>query len=197
MDTPLEAVRFVVWDTETTGLDTKQDQLLSIGAVAVQGGAIQVADRFECLVHQEYQPTQEAISIHGILPQLESGSLEEKKALEAFVQFIGPHVLVGHHLQFDLLMVNTLFKDWLGGKLYNRHVDTEMLARRVHPPNAYGEGGGRYSLDALCERYRIRPHDRHTAAGDAYLTAVLFLKLRDRLKRRGASTLRHLIKRTG
>lgn len=197
MDTPLESIRFVVFDTETTGLDVKQDQLLSLGAVVVKDWSIQVADRFECLVHQEYKPTQEAVSIHGILPKDDAHSLEEKAALQAFVEFIGPSVLVGHHLSFDLLMVNTVLRDWLEGRLYNPHLDTEKLARRVHPPNAYAAHSGHYSLDELCRLYGIQPHDRHTAAGDAYLTALLFLKLMARLRKRGATQLRHLMKRTG
>jgi DNA polymerase-3 subunit epsilon len=197
LDRPLDSVRFVVLDIETTGLDVKQDQLLSVGAVAVQGGAIQVEDRFECLVHQEYLPRPETISIHGIVPRPDSGSLEEKQALKALIQYLGPAVLVGHHLSFDLLLINTLLRDWLGDVLYNRHLDTERLARRIAPPNAYAGGIGRYGLDVLCEEYGIRPHDQHTAAGDAYLTALLFLKLVWHLQKRGATTLKHLVKRTG
>jgi len=199
LDRPLDSVRFVVLDTEATGLDAKQDQLLSIGAVAVQGGAIQVEDRFECLVHQEYFPTPETVSIHGIVPRPDSASLEERLALEALVTYLGASVLVGHHLSFDLLLINTLLRDWLGDVLYNRHLDTERLARRIDPPSAYaaGAGAGSYSLDVLCAKYGIRPHDRHTAAGDAYLTALLFLKLVWHLRKRGATTLKHLVQRTG
>jgi len=191
---PVSEVHFVVLDTETTGLDTRSDQILSFGAVGVHNWEIEAAGAFECYVHQVYEPVAESVSVHGILPVEREDSMEEGQALEAFLEFIGDSVLVGHNLRFDLALINQALKSRVGGKLKNYAVDTISLARRLRPPFHHPRPG-EYSLDQLCREYRIPLSDRHTAAGDAYITAVLFLKLLARLEVRGVDQLGKLLKR--
>lgn len=195
-DTPIENIRFVCFDTETTGLNPKKDQILSIGAVRIQNWNIEVADRLECLVHQEYEPVSRSIEVHGILPKERLESLSEKEALEAFLQFIGPSVLVGHHVGFDISMLNEVLFSVLGRKvrLKNAAIDTMHLARRLLPPTHHLSAGD-LSLDRLAEKNNIPVHDRHTAAGDSYITGVLFLKLLDKLQKRGNRTLSDLLRK--
>jgi len=103
-------------------------------------------------------------------------------------------VLVGHHLRFDISILNEALKKRHAGKLRNPLIDTRDLALRVEK----GRGGhddqpGNYSLDALCQRYHIPGSDRHTAAGDAYITAILLLKLLGRLRKRGVIKLGEIV----
>jgi len=79
-------------------------------------------------------------------------------------------------------------------QLKNKYLDTAKLAIRVehlHPTQLLKPSD--YTLDALCNRYKIPMHDRHTAAGDALLTSLLSLKLLSKLKKRGVKTLGDLL----
>jgi DNA polymerase-3 subunit epsilon len=194
--TPLEDVRFVCFDTETTGLDPKTDQILSIGAVVIQNWEIRVAERLEYLVHQEYQAVSASIEVHGILPKERTESLSEKEALVTFLEFIGPSVLVGHHVGFDVSIVTESLSAHVGKKvkLKNDQIDTMHLARRLMPSTHY-LSAGELSLDHLARKYRIPMYDRHTAAGDAYLTGILFLKFLDQLQKVGNRSLSDLLRK--
>jgi DNA polymerase-3 subunit epsilon len=192
---PLEEVRFVVFDTETTGLQFKTDRILSIGAVEVQGGLIRTHQALDCVVQQpESYLSKEAIHIHGILPGASRQGVREEEALPAFLEFAGNAVLAGHHVAFDLAILREALRRHGCGRLKNPTLDTRTLAIRLEKGRgATDSDAGRYSLDALCERYDIPDSDRHTAAGDAYITAILLLKLLARLRKRGVKTLGDLV----
>ena len=191
--TPIEEVRFVVFDTETTGLDLKQDHILSIGAIAVQGNEINIADRLECYVQQTYQPKAETVAVHGILSKHPANGLAEWEAIKAFLHYIGPSVLVAHHAAFDIGMINGVLTKNIGKRLKNKYLDTSYLAKRLSF-NSAQQRKGQYTLDNMCRLYHIPTSDRHTAAGDALITAVLLLKLLARLKKRGLHTLGDLLR---
>lgn len=191
--TPVEEVRFVVFDTEATGLDLEKDHVLSIGAVAVKGNEIAISDRLECYVHQNYEPSAETIAVHGILPGHPAQGEAEREAIESFINYIGNAVLVAHHAAFDVGMINKILQREIGQKLKNKVLDTSYLARRLamRPQHARP---GTFGLDNLCRLYQIPMSDRHTAGGDAFITAVLLLKLLARLRKRGVNTLGDLLK---
>ncbi len=168
----LEAVRFVVFDTETTGLDPKIDRILSIGTVAVKNFQIDISDSLECYVKQE-EFNSETVKIHGILKEGSTEKIDESQAIRDFLKHIGNAVLVAHHAAFDIAMVNQALARLDLPKLKNKLVDTGQLYRKTK----YVKTDKHYSLDELCDMFSITMHDRHTASGDAYLTAVLFLKI--------------------
>ena len=194
LTTPVEQLRFVVFDTETTGLNPRKDRLLSIGAVTVLGGDIPLDQTFDREVgQQQLRPsTGEAIAVHGILPHHATMAQPEEEVIRDFLGFLGDAVLVAHHVKFDVMMIEQALKKYGGGPLLNRRIDTVQLAQRAQRA---GQGTTRaYKLDALAKQYDIPLHDRHTAAGDAYITAVLLLKLLHRLRHRGVHTLRDLLR---
>lgn len=191
----IEDTRFVVFDTETTGLDIKIDRILSIGAVGVQHGQINLSDSLECLIHQPKIGSAETIKIHGILAHNMEKGKPEAEALQQFVEYIQDAVLVGHHVNFDIAIINQALQRTLGDQLQNRVLDTARLAIRFeHLRHTYNVVPANYSLDALCDRYQIPTNDRHTAAGDAFITAILFLKLVRRLQDRGLTTVGELMR---
>lgn len=191
-NTPISELRFVVFDTETTGLDLKKSRMLSIGAVSVQGWQIALEDSLECYIRQDYKPDGESIEVHGILPGSQEEQLSEEEAARRFVGFCRNAILVGHHLSFDVAMANRVLQRLTGGKLLNRQLDTAVLARRLAgAEQVYKQGT--FGLDNLCQQYHIPMSDRHTSAGDAFITAILLLKLLARLEKRGVRTLRQLL----
>jgi DNA polymerase-3 subunit epsilon len=122
---PLEEVCFVVFDTETTGLNPRSDRLLSIGAVKVLGDKILTDAPFERTIRQEHLPHhREAIGVHGILPGQSLAGQDETQALREFLSYTGNAVLVGHHLRFDVSILNEALKRCHAGKLRNPLIDT-------------------------------------------------------------------------
>ncbi len=191
----IEKIRFVCFDTETTGLQISSDQILSIGAVGIENWTIDISESFECILDQEYEATEENISIHGLLPKLRNHSISETMALKSFLAYIKNSVLVGHHVAFDIGMINKSLYGMTGQKLKlrNQAIDTLNLAKRLFPLG-YHFRAEELSLDQLAKENKISLSGRHTASGDAYITAILFLKLLSKLQKRGNYTLGSLLR---
>ena len=193
--TPIREVEFVVLDTETTGFDAKKDRILSIGAVVVCNQSFDLHRQLEIEIEQSIRPTQDTISIHGILPKDLPGHLPEEQALQVLLDYLGHRIIVGHHIAFDKTMLNQLCKRYTGRTLHNPVLDTHTLARRAeHLRQRNFLNNQDYQLDTLAKRYHIPLADRHTAAGDSYITAILFMKLLHQLDKRGVKTLGQLMK---
>ncbi|MBE0423449.1 MAG: 3'-5' exonuclease [Lutibacter sp.] len=173
----IENTRFVVFDTETTGLDIADDRILSIGAIGIFKNTIDVADGFEIYIKQN-QFKAETVEIHGILKEGKLTKLSEAKAMENFIAYIGNAVLVAHHTAFDIAMINAALKRLNLPKLKNKTIDTGILYKKLE-----GKKESHFNLDVLCKEFNIPKHDRHTAAGDAFITALLFLKIISKLRK--------------
>lgn len=187
--TPISELKFVVFDTETSGFDPKKDKLLTIGAVRVSNNQIDLTDSFEVRILQQDIYNTNAIPIHGIVPNKEKG-IPKNKAIQQFINYVDGDIIVGQNIAFDIAMINQGLQPILNEKLKNKYLDTAQLAKRAeHLRSPQMIKPAEFTLDALCKRYNITMHDRHNAAGDALLTAFLFLKLLSKLKKRGVETL--------
>lgn len=172
----IQTTRFVVFDTETTGLNSAKDRILSIGAIAINNGIIEVSDSIEIYLKQDEFNT-ETVEIHGLLKDGHLIKTTEDKAIEQFIEFLGNSVLVAHHTAFDVEMINASLKRMNLSKLKNKTIDTGILYKKLE-----GKKDELYNLDVLCDEFNIPKHDRHTASGDAFITALLFLKIISKLK---------------
>ncbi|MEZ4874992.1 MAG: 3'-5' exonuclease [Flavobacteriaceae bacterium] len=172
----IEETRFVVFDTETTGLDPSKDKLLSIGAVVLHHQKIVVADSFEVFLEQE-KFNRETVAVHGILKKGTVLKIPETEAIALFLNYLGNAVLVAHHAAFDVEMINRALRLMKLPKLKNRCIDTSMVYQML-----LGKSQKPVSLDTLCKEFTIPMHDRHNALGDAVLTARLFYKLLSKLQ---------------
>lgn len=195
-DKPLSEVRFVVFDTETTGLNPKKDEVISIGAVVVENGEICFDDSLELYLQNASIGDSESVEVHQILSKdLEQGG-KEKEILNSFLEYIRGDVLVAHYAEFDVKMMNKIFQRYADFSLFNASLDTIHLTKRLdgvlnHPEKIKT---GAYTLDALCERFGINFSIRHHAAGDALATAELLLILLQKAQKRGIKTLKNLLK---
>jgi DNA polymerase-3 subunit epsilon len=176
-DTPIERVRFVVLDSETTGLDPRSDRLITIGAVAVQDGEIVLDDAFAALLKVEHNTT--AVTVHGITRDQSLGGMDEPRAVELFLDYLKDGVIVGHHIGHDIATFDAACERHWGARLLNRSLDTMDLTLHLERDGAFAGRPPirRFTLDALCEMFGVVPHDRHTAEGDAFITAQVFLRL--------------------
>ncbi|MHA7862716.1 3'-5' exonuclease [Flagellimonas marinaquae] len=172
---------FVVLDTETTGFSLTRDRMLCIGALKLKDNSIVVKDSFEVYVEQEHYDSDSA-EIHGILKKSKKDSVTELEALKQFLVYVKNHVLVGHHVMFDINMINAALKRNGLPKLKNKTLDTESLYIRTLLISTVVQKKERYSLDDLAKKYSISRKDRHTALGDAFITAIAFLRSVEKLK---------------
>lgn len=197
-ETPLRDLRFVVLDTETTGIEVKKDNLLSIGSVAIDDFALNIGDSIESVLFQDEHEANEAILIHGLRPTDIKGGIQIQTALIDFIQHLGNSVIVAHHTAFDVAMLSKAIRLFYPDfKMYNYQLDTAKLALKIDgvDPQKILIDRRKYTLDALCDRYEVEMFERHTAWGDAYTTAILFLKLATILEKRGKYTLGDFVPR--
>jgi DNA polymerase III subunit epsilon len=188
-DTPIDRVRFVVLDSETTGLDPRSDRLITLGAVAVLDHEILLDDAFDALIKVAMNTS--AVTVHGVTRDESQSGLDEADALVRFLDYLKDGVIVGHHIGHDVATLNAAFGRHWDIQLTNRTLDTMDLTLHLERDGAFD---GRppiqeFTLDALCHRFGVIPHDRHTAAGDAFLTAQVFLRLLRPAARHGRGTL--------
>ncbi|WP_378181356.1 PolC-type DNA polymerase III [Aquimarina sp. SS2-1] len=178
----INQVRFVAFDTETTGFDYVNDRVLSIGAIAINRVAIDVADQLELYLEQDVFNSA-TVEIHGIRRNNNFETVKESEAIEMFIKYIGNSILIAHHADFDRRMINSALQRQGLGKLKNRFLDTGVLFRKTkHLVYRNQRGSNHYTLDELCDDLKISKSDRHTASGDAFITAMAFLKIVSKLK---------------
>jgi DNA polymerase-3 subunit epsilon len=187
--TPVDRVRFVVLDSETTGLNPYVDRIITIGAVAVQDSEILLDDSFEALVRIARNTS--AVTVHGITRDETQQGVEETEALRLFLDYLRDGVIVGHHINHDISTLNVGYERHWGFSLMNRSLDTMDLTLHLERSGAFA---GRpqireFTLDTLCELFGVIPHDRHTAGGDAFITAQVFLRLLRLASRHGRDRL--------
>jgi len=167
--------RFVVLSTETTGLNPGKDVILSIGSFAVIDNKIIIGDNFEAVLAQ-YKFFHDNGILNEFTVESKMKKLGEPEAIQAFIEYIGNAVLVGHHIDFDVEMINEALERLDCGRLKNEALDIDVMYRKLQDIS-----NKQFSLDELCDVYKIPKSDRNSSAEDAYKIGLLFLKLKSRL----------------
>ncbi len=181
----LRDLEFVVFDTETTGLKLRHgDRVISIGACRIVNGRLLAREQFDQRVNPQRPIPAESTRIHGLSDADVAEAPPITVVLPRFREFVGHGVLVAHNAAFDLLAVSQQAEE-AGVEFSMPVLDTLFLSRALDPTLEL------HGLDALAERFRIgfEPGTRHTALGDARVTAELLLTLLPRLEARGIRTL--------
>lgn len=175
--------RWVVVDTETSGLDPLRDALLAIGGVAVDDEGIAVEDSFEVVLRNE--PVAEAanVVVHGIGHDAQRNGVPAAEALAAFSAWAGTAPRVGFHTDFDAAVLGRAFAAHGLGAAPDEWLDLARLGPALAPE--VDKRGGK-SLDDWLAAFAIETTERHNAAGDAFATAELLLRLRARGAAQGA-----------
>ncbi|HLO75699.1 MAG TPA: exonuclease domain-containing protein [Magnetospirillum sp.] len=185
---PLRTLTFVVFDTETTGLQPSQgDQIVQIGAVRVVNGRILSGESFNRIVNPGRPIPLESIKFHGITDEMAKDKPPLGVVLPQFKAYASDSVLVAHNAAFDLKFLRMRERDY-GCKFDNPVLDTMMLSSFLD-----GAEAG-HSLDSICDRFGIEITDRHTALGDAIVTAAVLLRQIEMLEERGITTLDQVVK---
>lgn len=187
---PLANVRFVVFDTETTGLQpSRGDELVSIGAVRVLGGKVAGGETFDSLIRPNRRIPKRSTRIHGITDDMVADASDAATVLVDFKRYARDDVLVAHNAAFDMKFLH-LNEDDAGVRFDNPVLDTLLLSAFLEPDSAD------HSLDALIRRWEISADERHSALSDALATAELLVRLIGVLRARGIDTLGQVYRET-
>jgi DNA polymerase-3 subunit epsilon len=166
-------MREIIFDTETTGLDSKEDRVIEIGAIELIN-RFPTGRTFHHYIHPDGRPIHaDAQAVHGISLADLAGKPVFSAIADEFMAFIDGAKLIAHNANFDIAFINAEFARL--GHLpieAGRVIDSLALARRKHPM-------GPNSLDALCKRYGIDNSRRtkHGALLDSELLAEVYIEL--------------------
>jgi DNA polymerase III subunit epsilon len=182
-DRLLTELTYTVFDTETTGLNPSQgDEIIQMGATRIVNGKLLSQECFEQLIDPQRSIPAATIPIHGIEPHMVAGKPTIAEVLPAFHAFSQDTVLVAHNAAFDMRFLQ--LKEKSTGVVFDQPVlDTLLLSAVVHPNQES------HRLEAIAERFNVTVMGRHTAMGDAMVTAEVFLKLIPLLAEKGIRTL--------
>lgn len=188
-DTPLREATYVVFDTETTGLEPSGgDEIISIAGIRIVNGRALRGEVFDQLVNPGRSIPEQSTKVHGISNAMVEAAPDIRAVLPRFQKFVGDAVLVAHNAAFDMKFL-TLKQDACDVRFDNPILDTVLLAAHIHGSI------DSLTLDSLAKRYDITlsESDRHTALGDSIATAEVFLRLIDLLEATEIHTLRDAI----
>ena len=179
----------VAIDCETTGLNVRTDDVITIAAIKIRGNRILTSERFEAVLRPDAIMQAEAIKVHRQRPiDVAQGSLVWK-ALPRFLHFIGGRPLVGYYVDFDIAMLNKSILILIGIELPNPRIEVSKL----YYERKYGDAPPNTTIDlsfaAILEDLGIPRLAQHDAFNDALMSAMMYVALRD-LKDRGVRIAR-------
>lgn len=195
---PINEIRAVVLDTELTGLDRKRDTIVSIGAVKMVGGRIEMGNTFYQLVNPNKVMKPESVVVHEITPSEVVEKPDIGPVLAEFLTFCNEDILVGHYLNMDLAFINRELKQAMGRTLGNPALDTMALVHWLkwnnpdQGPDAFSAKN--FELYEIAKDLGIPVQGAHNALMDAFMTAQVLQRLLPRLEQAGIKTVGELLK---
>lgn len=186
----IDAARYLVVDVETSGLDVRHDNLISIGAVEISGGKLDLGRGFHGILRQERGSTRENILVHGIGSAQQEGGEPPEQLLMDFLEFAGKSPLLAFHAPFDQGFLRRAVRSRLGVRFANPFLDLAWLL-----PGLFDTPQGRrWGLDDWLGHFGIKVVNRHSADADALAAAELFLLALPAARRRGLASIQALMR---
>jgi len=167
---------FVCFDCETTGLDPKVDDIISIGAVIIKNNTIISSKKFVRFVKPKTKLQIEAIKVHHIREMDLDEAEDIDNVIEEFLDFIGNRKLVGYYLEFDIAMINKYIKPKLGIYLPNKNYEVSAIYYD-YKIEKIPQANIDLRFDTIMRDLQIPTMGKHDAYNDAVMTALIFLKL--------------------
>ncbi len=181
---PLENLRLIVLDLETTGLNPAKDKVIAIGAVAIDGLAIPLADQFDLILRRPELDIRETVLIHGIGPEALTKGHETQDALLHLLEWMNGNPILAFHSAFDRKFLEKALRQQLGYTEAHIWLDVAELMPAFFPDAR--ESCKR--LDSWAEHFHLDIAARHHAAADALATAELSLIALREAQRQGVVT---------
>lgn len=173
---------FVSFDCETTSLNVKEAEILSIGAVKIRGNKVLTSDAFYVVVKPEGIMQASNVTVHGLRPKDVSGGIPVQDAVRQLLDFIGGRPLVGYYVEYDVALVNKFLKPMMGIKLPNRSIEVSGIyydQELKNNPDGYVD----LRMASIIAKLKFPDLPRHDALNDSINVALMYLALMARGKR--------------
>ena len=183
-DKKIDEEEFVVFDIETTGLNSHTNEIIEIGAVKIKAGRI--VDRYSQLINPERPIPYHITEITSITNEQVANEPKIDEVIGKFVDFIGDAVLVAHNAPFDMGFIKRDIKKYLNIDLQSSVIDTLQMARDLFPDlKKYGLGDLNKTLGLALEKH-------HRAVDDSQATANMFIIFLDKYKEKGLEYMKDI-----
>ena len=183
-DKKIDDEEFVVFDIETTGLNSHTNEIIEIGAVKIKAGRI--VDRYSQLINPGRPIPYHITEITSITDEQVANEPKIDEVIGKFVDFIGDAVLVAHNAPFDMGFIKRDIKKYLNIDLQSSVIDTLQMARDLFPDlKKYGLGDLNKTLGLALEKH-------HRAVDDSQATANMFIIFLDKYKEKGLEYIKDI-----
>ncbi len=167
---------YVAFDLETTGLNSRTDQIIEIGAVIMKNG--EEVDRFQTFVDPGRRLDSRIIELTGITDDMLKGAPKIEEVLPKFIAFAGDRVLVAHNADFDTSFVRAQCER-MGISYTFTSADTLVLAQNLMPQL------GKHKLDIVANALSLPEFNHHRAADDAVICGLVMERFVQMLQEKG------------
>jgi DNA polymerase-3 subunit epsilon len=174
---PLDEV--VSIDCETTGLDRKRDEIISIAAIRIRGDRILSSQSYQVVVRPSVAIAREAIKVHGLLEADVANARPIHEVLPDLLHFIGGRPLVGYYIDFDAAMLNKHVRKLIGIKLPNPRIEVSGLYYNLKYSDAPPGTQVDLTFARILEDMKLPMFNQHDAFADALMTAMIYVGLKD------------------
>jgi len=188
-DQPLSGCRMIVLDLETSGLNASKDEVIAIGAVAIEQNAIRLDDQFDLVLRRPDLDITETVLIHGIGPEALTRGHETRDALIHLLEWMNGDPILAYHSAFDKKFLEKALKTRLGYSAQHLWIDVAKLLPAFFP---HADIAG-HSLDHWADHFNLQISERHHAAADALVTAELTLIALNIARKQNVRSLKELI----
>lgn len=174
---PYEGDEVVSLDCETTSLDVKQGEIVSIGAVKIKGKKVLSSERLDIKLKPPKSLTGDSIKIHKIREADLVGGIDIGDALDQVLEFVGNRPILGYYVNYDIRMLDKFIRPKYGFGLPNKAIE---LSHVYHDIIKWKSVGGNVDLrfDTISKHLDIPMLERHTAIGDALTVALMYVRLK-------------------
>jgi len=173
-----EPDEYVSLDFETTGLNPKKAEIISIGAVRIKGNTILASEMFTMLVKPEKEMDRDSIAVHHLRYSDLADGENAADAIKALLRFIGPRPIVGYYIEFDMALLNRYAKKLIGCSLPNRLIEVSGIYYNKKE-KLIPQGHIDLRFDTIMKDLHLPFFGKHSASADAIMAAMIFLKLTD------------------
>lgn len=190
--TPWREARWCAVDLEMTGLDPRENEIISFGAIPIEGGRLQLHAAVTGLARPSKEVGEASIAIHGIRDVDLASAPPLTAGIGSLLEAIAGGVLVLHSAGIDRPFLRQALRE-KGVRLRNPFVDTEVLGRLwLHERD--GHLRRRLSLGALAAALGLPAERSHDSLSDALTTAQVFIALATHLDAMHPETVSSLVR---
>lgn len=174
---PYRGDEVVSLDCETTSLDVKKGEILSIGAVKIKGRRVKTSERLDIKLKPPKSLTGDSIKIHKIRAMDLSEGIEIEEALAQVLAFVGNRPILGYYVNYDVRMLDKFLRPIYGFGLPNKAIELSHVYHDIIKWKSVG-GDADLRFDTIASKLNLPILQRHTALGDAITVALMYIRLK-------------------